>query len=254
MNNILNEILRVKYKEVEDKKEIYKNFDWSELLKSPSNAFKKALKKKEMGVIAEVKRRSPSAGEIALIDDPDRLVKLYLQGGASAISILTDHPFFGGSMEDMKKVSAQFPLLLMKDFIADPVQIAEGALFGASAVLLIVAVLGKKTPGMLSKARSFGLEVVIEVHDAEELELALDSGAEIIGVNNRDLRTFEVDLKIAERLAPLIPDTVVKISESGIRTAEDAHFLRNCGYDAILVGEALVRSKDPAQLIRSFRK
>ncbi len=226
----------------------------------PSLRFSKALQGSQLAVIAEIKKRSPSKGQISSISDPLPLALEYCQGGAGAISVLTDAPHFGGSLDDLKSVSQaladRYPDVgtLRKDFIIDSIQIAEAALAGASAVLLIVALVGEKLKSLLAVAAYLGLEALTEVHDEAELALAIDAGATIIGVNNRNLQTFHVDLATAERLRHRIPKGVIAIAESGIHSEEDAQRMANAGYDAILVGEALVRSASPAQLLPTLRR
>ncbi len=213
------------------------------------------LKGGTLSVIAEVKRASPSRGTLAAIDDPASLAKQYLAGGAAMLSILTDEAF-SGSLSDLSAVSRAFPEspILRKDFIVDLSQLEESKSVGATAVLLIVAVLGGQIPLFQREAETLGLDVLIEVHDEKELAVALSSGSKIIGVNNRNLSTFQVDLHIAERLAPLIPSHLIKVAESGIRTPEEARRMRRAGYDAVLVGEALVCSSSPKELIEEMRR
>lgn len=223
-------------------------------------AFFSALKlpKGSLTVIAEVKRRSPSKGKIAVIRDAGTLSRIYYEGGAAAISVLTDLEGFGGTLEDLKKVVAvqakfkgNYPEpcpVLRKDFVIDEIQIAEAAAAGASAVLLIVAALGKdRTKELLEATHALGLDALVEVHDEDEVQIALDVGAEIVGVNNRDLRTFDVSLDTSFRLAPLIPDNVIKVAESGIGECLDAWKLRDAGFSAVLVGESLVRAYEGSQ-------
>ncbi|PXF40177.1 Indole-3-glycerol phosphate synthase [Gracilariopsis chorda] len=209
------------------------------------------LPKGSLTVIAEIKRKSPSRGVIGTIKDPAVLSRVYNEGGAGAISVLTDFEGFGGTMEDLIKVvktqqrfKGNYPgpcPVLRKDFIIDEIQIAEAAVGGASAVLLIVAALGKdRTKQLLDATHAMGLDALVEVHDEDELQIALDVGADIVGVNNRDLRTFNVSLDTSFRLAPLIPEDVIKIAESGITDCLDAWKLRDAGFNAILVGETLV--------------
>lgn len=206
-------------------------------------------------VIAEIKRRSPSKGKIGDIKDAGLLSRVYYEGGAGAISVLTDLEGFGGTIEDLKRAvqvqetfKGNYPEpcpVLRKDFIIDEIQIAEAAAAGASAVLLIVAALGKeRTKELLDATHAFGLDALVEVHDEEELQVALDAGAEIVGVNNRDLRTFEVSLDTSLNLSRLIPDDVVKVAESGISDHRDAWRLRDAGFNAVLVGETLVRASE----------
>lgn len=217
--------------------------------------FKEALKEPGLSLIAEIKRRSPSRGVFKEIADPLLLAKKYVEGGAAALSILTDREGFGGSLRDLQLV-AQADLgvpLLRKDFILEPIQLEETVKAGADVTLLIVALLKKRTKELLKNARDLGLEALVEVHNREELDIALEAGAEIIGVNSRNLSTFTVDLETALSLAPLIPNSLVKVAESGIKTVEDAQRVYRAGYDAALVGEALVRAEDPEKLIREMR-
>ncbi len=221
----------------------------------PPPDFRAALSAPGLSVIAEVKRRSPSRGSLAADLDPVLQSKRYAEGGASAISVLTEPSHFGGSNADLEAVrnSVSVPTL-RKDFTLDPVQIWEAKAIGAGAVLLIVAILDDDTLAALhAEASLAGLAALVEVHSEEEAERALAIGAEIIGVNNRDLSTFETDLATAERIAPLIAGVAVKVGESGIHTAPDARRMAAAGYDAVLVGESLVRSQDPSALIRQLR-
>ncbi|MBA2727466.1 MAG: indole-3-glycerol-phosphate synthase, partial [Parachlamydiaceae bacterium] len=179
----------------------------------------------------------------------------YCQGGASAISVLTDTKGFGGSLEDLKQVanalSTKYPKVsvLRKDFIIHRLQLAEAVLAGANAVLLIANVVGYELKSLLLEAKSLGLETLTEVHDMADLELALKAEAPIIGINHRNLSTFEIGLDISDTLRPLIPSHVIAVAESGIHNTVSAKRMRDLGYDAILVGEALVRSDDPIKLI-----
>lgn len=222
-----------------------------------SKAFVTAIRKPPgcLAVIGEIKRRSPSKGLISDIKDPALLSRHYNEAGAAAISVLTDGPGFGGCMADLEAVvkeqarkKGQFPgpsVVLRKEFIIDPVQIAEAAVAGAHAVLLIVAALGEARTGeLLAETHRLGLDAIVEVHDEPELAAAVAVGAEIIGVNNRDLRTFEVSLETAERLRAGIPEGVIAVAESGIEECLDAWRVRDMGYSAVLVGEALVKAAD----------
>lgn len=221
----------------------------------PSTHFSAALKGPNLSVIGEVKRRSPTCGEIESINDPAELALKYCEGGASAISVLTDAHSFGGSLLDMSQVAKALKLhcpnvsVLRKDFIIHPLQLAEAVYAGANAVLLIVHVLGKNLKFLLQEAERLGLEVLTEVHDKADLELALEVEAPIIGINHRNLATFEIDLGISEILRPLIPPHIITVAESGIHQPLQAKQMRERDFDAILVGEALVRSKDPSRLI-----
>jgi len=222
-----------------------------------SKAFLTAIRKPKgcIAVIGEIKRRSPSKGLIADIKDPALLSRHYNEAGAAAISVLTDGPGFGGSMADLAvvvkeqaKKKGAYPgpsAVLRKEFIIDPVQIAEAAVAGADAVLLIVAALGEaRTGALLAETHRLGLDAIVEVHDEAELAAAVAVGSEIIGVNNRDLRTFAVSLDTAARLRAGIPDGVVAVAESGIEECLDAWRVRDMGYSAVLVGEALVKAAD----------
>ncbi len=217
--------------------------------------FRDALLAPGMSVIAEFKRRSPSAG--TLRDEPDltELVGAYRSGGAAALSILTEGPNFGGSLEDLRGARAACELpLLRKDFILDPYQLYEARTAGADAVLLIVAALApSELEALHDEARAIGLEVLVEVHDREELQSALSLGAEIVGINNRDLRDFSVDVRRTERLMDDVPSGVTVVSESGIVGAEQLRALHERGVHAVLVGEALMRAQDPAAVLRSLR-
>lgn len=213
-----------------------------------------ALAAPGLQVIAEIKRRSPSAGAIAMDLDPTAQSAQYVAGGAAAISVLTEPEFFGGSVDDLRAVRAAVDVpILRKDFIIDEAQIFEAKLAGADAVLLIVAALTPaRLEALLAVAHGIELDVLVEAHDRAELSVANASGARLIGVNNRDLRTFVTDLATAERLAPAVGESV-KVAESGVSSPRGAARMAASGYDAILVGEALVRSDDPAELIAELR-
>jgi indole-3-glycerol phosphate synthase len=206
-------------------------------------------------IIAEFKRRSPSAG--ILRDDltVSEIVRRYERGGACAISILTDEEYFGGSIVDLRaaRVSTDLPLL-QKDFVIDSIQIFEAALAGADAVLLIVAALDNLSLGELRELSEdeLGLDALVEVHTSEELRRALNAGARIIGVNNRDLRTFQVTLNTSERLIAEVPRDRILISESGLRSADSLLRLRKVGFRGFLIGEALMRASDPETALRNL--
>jgi indole-3-glycerol phosphate synthase len=206
-------------------------------------------------VIAEVKRRSPSKGALADIPDPAELAAAYERGGAAAISVLTEQRRFGGSLADLRTVRAAVATpLLRKDFMVTPYQLHEARAAGADLVLLIVAALDQPLLEKLyAEARGLGLTVLVEVHDAEETRRAVDLGAELIGVNARNLKTLDIDPDSFGRLAPLIPDTVVRVAESGISGPEDVLRYAEQGANVVLVGEALVRDGDPEAAVRSMR-
>jgi indole-3-glycerol phosphate synthase len=223
--------------------------------------FRAALKKKppeaghpQIAVIAELKKASPSKGLIRASLDPSELAQELESAGAACLSVLTDEEFFQGSLENLRKASAAVAIpCLRKDFIVDELQFVEARANCADAVLLIVAALTQSALETLARgARSHGLDVLCEVHDREELGRALDAGCDLIGVNTRDLRTFQVDLKTALDLAPEFPDDVVRVAESGIRSAEDVGRLRVAGYQAFLVGESLMRAERPGEALRNL--
>jgi indole-3-glycerol phosphate synthase len=200
----------------------------------------------ELAVIAELKRRSPSKGDLALDLDPAEAASAYAGGGAACLSVLTDRDFFGGSPDDLAaaKKASGLPVL-RKDFTVSANDVCDARLMGADAVLLIVAALDEhELESFLSLAGRLHLDALVEVHDEAELVRALDTGTRLVGVNQRDLRTFAVDPERAERLARRIPDGVVAVAESGIGGREDARRLAEAGYQAVLVGETLVRAPD----------
>ena len=226
-------------------------------------SFLAALKRKDgqLAVIAEIKRRSPSAGAINEGVAALEQAKRYQAAGASALSILTDEKYFGGTLADLKEVTAYFaktaPALpcLRKDFMVHPLQVRQAREAGASAILIIVRALTDEEIGALHHAATAaGLDALFEIHTFEEMKRALQHGAKIIGVNNRDLAVFTTDLALSENLIPHFPKGVVAVSESGIVTATDAARVRRAGAHAVLVGETLMRAADPAEVIRGFRR
>ncbi len=206
-------------------------------------------------IIGEVKRASPSAGEIRPGFDPVYLAGRLAAGGVSAISVLTEERFFRGSLDDLDRVARAVGLpVLRKDFVLDRYQLLEARARGASAVLLIAAFLEAGGLVRLAReARDLGLSPLVEIRDERELENALDSRAEIIGINNRDLATMEVDIAATLRIAPLAPPGCVLVSESGFRSKSDLERLAGTGISAVLVGEAFMRAEDPAEAVRAFR-
>jgi len=210
-----------------------------------------ALKRDAVTVIAEVKRSSPSRGDLAPIPDPAALAREYAAGGAAAISVLTEPRRFHGSLADLEAVrqAVEIPVL-RKDFIYCSYQLWEALAYGADLVLLIVAVLDQSAlVSLIERAESLGLTPLVEVHTAEEVSRAVDAGARIIGVNARDLRTFEVDRDLFGRLAPRIPNGIVKVAESGVRGPRDLLAYAAAGADAVLVGEGLVTDRNPRQAV-----
>jgi len=207
-----------------------------------------------INVIAEHKRRSPSRGPIREDLVPAQVARAYERGGAIALSVLTDEDFFGGRLEHLVEARAATALpALRKDFVIDAYQVWEARAAGADALLLIVAVLSDvELRALLAEAGAAGLDALVEVHDRQELDRALAGGARVVGVNNRDLKTLAVNLETAISLAPRIPDEVVAVAESGIKTGADVRRLREAGYDAFLVGEHLMSASDPGAALQAL--
>lgn len=223
----------------------------------PPRDFAGALRRPngKLAVIAEFKRRSPSKGDLAPDADPVVTAKAYEAGGAAALSVLTDGPYFGGSIADLQAARDATALpALRKDFTIDEIQIYEARAIGADAILLIVAAIPEVAllADLQGLAHDLGMAVLVEAHDGREVEVALAAGARIVGVNSRDLATFSEDLGGAASLSALIPPDAVAIAESSIRSLPDAQRMAAAGFDAVLVGEALVRALDPTGLIRDF--
>ncbi len=213
-----------------------------------------ALRKPGLAVIAEMKQRTPTVGVLADDYRPADLAHAYTEGGAAAISVLTHMAGFGGRVEHIRAVRAATQLpILRKDFVTDPYEVAEARACGADAVLLIVAALeAGQLKDLIGLAKSRGIAALVEVHDEAETAASLEAGARAIGVNHRDLRTFNVDLALTARLRKLVPREVVLVAESGIHSAADARRMREAGADAILVGELMMRAADPAAKIREL--
>jgi len=217
--------------------------------------FRAALTRADrVALIAECKRRSPGAGAIRPDLDPVELSRAYAQAGAAAVSVLTDREYFGGSRDDLETVRSATPVpVLRKDFTIDPLHVIEARAMGADAVLLIVRILSDRALRELhAEASALGMSVLVEVHDAAELERAASMGADLIGINNRDLSTFRTDLRTTLELVERVPDGALVVSESGIRGPEDVARLGEAGVDAILVGEALLKSGDPEAAARAM--
>ncbi|MCW2760277.1 MAG: indole-3-glycerol phosphate synthase TrpC [Marmoricola sp.] len=214
-----------------------------------------AFRSSGLSVVAEVKRRSPSKGALADIADPAALASAYAAGGADAISVLTEQRRFGGSLEDLRAVRAAVSTpLLRKDFVVTDYQLLEARAAGADLVLLIVAALdGSLLAELHDQARSLGLTVLTEVHDEDEIVRALDIGANLVGVNARNLRTLDVDRDTFGRLVTMLPDDVVKVAESGVSGPEDAARYADDGADVVLVGEALVKNGDPQAAVAAMK-
>lgn len=255
--SILDEIVQYKEKEVREAKALYpvKLLEQSIFFPSPTVSLKKYIQREDKtGIIAEFKRKSPSKGIINAHASVERTTIGYMQAGASALSVLTDKHFFGGSNEDLKTVRKyNFCPVLRKDFTIDEYQIIEAKSIGADAILLIAAVLApNRSKELAALAHSFGLEVLLEVHDELELKQNLETGADLIGVNNRNLKTFEVSIDTSKRLSELMPDGVISVSESGISSPETILELKNFGYEGFLVGENFMRHSRPEEEAKVF--
>jgi len=224
-------------------------------LAPPPRSFADALARSgAVNVIAEHKRRSPSRGAIREDLEPADVARGYEKAGAAALSVLTDEPFFGGRIEHLVAARAATGVpVLRKDFVVDPWQVWEARAAGADAVLLIAAALeDDELSSLLALAGEAGLDALVEVHDRGELDRALGAGARVVGVNNRNLKTLEVSLDTAVSLSPAIPDDVVAVAESGIRTGDDIRRLREAGFAAFLIGERLMSAPDPGAALRSL--
>ena len=223
----------------------------------PARPFTAALRRADgrVAVIAEIKRRSPSKGELAPDLVPGATAKAYEAGGAAALSVLTDAPYFGGSVTDLQDARDACAIpVLRKDFTIDEVQVYEARAIGADAILLIAAALPDDAvlADLHALGSELGMGVLVETHDERELDRALAAGARVVGVNSRDLTTFAEDLGVGERLASLLPPDVIAVAESAVRSAADAARMAGAGFDAVLVGEALVRAEDPSALVRDL--
>jgi indole-3-glycerol phosphate synthase len=221
----------------------------------PPRDFDGALRDRpEVRIIAEMKRRSPSAGALADLYDPRILAQEYAGNGAAAVSVLTDERYFAGQPMDLRRAREYMPLpILRKDFLIDPYQVHESRYHEADAVLLIAAILdGRRLDDMLALARKLGMAALVECHDEAEVERALAVGATILGINNRNLSTLDVDLGVTERLAPMVPPDRVLVAESGLQTRADLERLAAAGIDAALIGTALMRDPEPGEALRRF--
>jgi indole-3-glycerol phosphate synthase len=216
----------------------------------PPPSFRSALRLSAVAVVAEVKRRSPSAGSIREDLEPAERAALYAAHGAAAVSVLTDGPYFGGSIEDLQAAVQRCPVpVLRKDFILDRLQIIEARAAGAAAVLLIVRALGRELRSMIGYAAEVGIDALIEVHSPRELGAALDAGATIIGVNSRDLDSFKVDTEAAWKIVSEVPADLIAVAESGMATREDVVRAAEAGADAVLIGTALSAAAAPEVLL-----
>jgi indole-3-glycerol phosphate synthase len=222
---------------------------------SQRRPFAAALTRHAPAIISEIKKASPSKGLIAADFNPGAQARAYLSGGAAALSVLTDRKFFEGSLSDLIGARAGVPLpVLRKDFTIDELDVIEAAAAGADAILLIAAILTRdELERFRQLADRYQMAALVEVHDEAELDVALESGARIVGVNSRNLRSFEVSLATSERLAARLPAGVIRVAESGIHTRADVERLQACGFQAFLVGESLMKSGDAAQALRELR-
>ncbi|HEV2803826.1 MAG TPA: indole-3-glycerol phosphate synthase TrpC [Chthoniobacterales bacterium] len=245
--NRLDEILQVKRAEIERLRPRRDELHRAALLRNDFRPFASALQQGDgkVALIAEVKKASPSAGVIVEQFDPLAIAKNYARAGVEAISVLTDEQFFQGHLRYLSLIrEAVAQPLLRKDFILDPIQIMEAAAAGADAILLIVAALTQdELTALLETAATYQLDALVEVHTLPELDRVLETEARLIGINNRNLATFEIDLAVTETLSEQVPQEIVLVSESGIKTAEDLARIKACGVDAVLIGEALMRGQ-----------
>lgn len=254
--DILREIMEHKRSEVDKRLPNLSKYRAAALQRNDFGGFRTALDRgaDRLGIIAEVKKASPSAGVIDPDFDPTRQANMYIDGGANCISVLTDEKYFQGSLADLTAISRESKVpLLRKDFICHELQIYEAIISGADAILLIVAALDDETLSRLYKeAFDFQLDILVEVHDLAEMERALELGADLIGINNRNLKTFETDLATTEKLAEEVDEEVLLVSESGIKTAADCQRVLEAGANAVLVGETLMRANNPAETMQEW--
>ena len=258
-SNFLGEILLQKKMEIDAYKAILKETDLQHMIRgaAPARSLSAALKRAaSVAVIAEMKKASPSAGIIRARYHPSELAESYGAAGADAVSVLTDETFFLGAVQHLVHVR---PLLdvpvLRKDFIIDPYQVLQSRAFGADALLLIAGILSQlQLADLLAVTRELGMQALVEVHNAQEMETALQAGAGIIGINNRDLKTFRVDLAAFESLAPMALGQAVLIAESGMQCGEDMQRMAAAGADAVLVGSHFMRQADPGAALAEFKQ
>lgn len=255
-HNILDKIVADKYKEVALRKSLIpiKQLEGSILFERPQNSLTNALRNSTSGLIAEHKRRSPSKSEINQSLNVQDVATGYENAGVCGMSVLTDAKYFGGSLDDLllARAATQFPLL-RKEFIIDEYQLIEAKAYGADVILLIAAILSKDEIKKLSQmAKNLGLEVLLEVHNEEELHKSIMPSLDLLGVNNRNLKTFEVSLTTSKSLSKLIPNDFVKVSESGISSVEAIKELKTYGYQGFLIGENFMKTEDPGKSAEEF--
>jgi indole-3-glycerol phosphate synthase len=257
--NILDKIIETKKTEVAIQKKLVsiEQLEKYPLFSRKCNSLKTSLLKTDSsGIIAEFKQKSPSKGEINFKVKVEEVTKDYANAGVAGISVLTDYEYFGGSLENLVKARETNPeiSILRKDFMIDSYQIVEAKAHGADVILLIAACLEKEQAELLAKkAKELGMEVLMEVHNAEELE-KVNNFVDIVGVNNRDLKTFTMDVETSVQLSKLIPDKFVKISESGLDSAKTIHYLRENGFKGFLIGETFMKTENPGEVCRMFIK
>jgi len=257
--NILHEIAERTKKRIDEQKKGMPALALAEIARSMESSvvfpFEKALRSADIAFICEIKRASPSNGVIAENFPYLSIAKDYEAAGAKAISVLTEPYYFRGSDRYLREIADRVSIpLLRKDFIVDRYMIDEAKILGASAVLLICALLNQETlAAYIGAAHQLGLSALVEAHTEAEADMALSAGARIIGVNNRNLQTFDVDISISERLRRIVPRDILFVAESGVRTADDVNRLRQCGADAVLIGETLMRSPDKKAALAALR-
>ncbi|SHE37159.1 indole-3-glycerol phosphate synthase [Fodinibius roseus] len=259
MATILDEIVEQTARDLQKRKQkvTFKDLESHERYEQPARNFKKALADApDVAIIAEIKKASPSKGLIRKDFDPRKIAGQYQEGGASAISVLTDQPAFKGRLEYLEIASKEVSIpLLRKDFIIDPYQIKEAKAYGADAVLLIVAITeGQQLEELLHAAEEFGIQALVECYSENDVENVMFDQVDILGVNNRDLRTFEVDLHRGVALLQRAPEETVLVSESGLRRAEDLYYLYEKKIHAALIGEHFMRQPDPGRALRNMKK
>ncbi|MFO7890771.1 MAG: indole-3-glycerol phosphate synthase TrpC [bacterium] len=254
--SILNSIIEYKQKEVEKLKAEHPISQQRYDFENCSNNFPSNVKKSGISIIAEVKRKSPSAGNLKKNFNPVIIAEMYKKSGADAVSVLTDKKFFGGDNSHLSSIKNKIKIpVLRKDFIIDPYQVYESKIIGADCILLIAGILEKNMlKDLITITGELGMAGLIEVHSEKEIGKSLKCGAEIIGVNNRDLSTFKVNIEKSLQLGRMIPDNIMKISESGIRTASQINKLYEAGFDGVLIGEAFMKASDPGKLIQNWKQ
>ncbi len=253
-NRFLEKIIAYKQNELQRHRQFLKAADLEHMIRGvePPLPLDRALQKNGLAIIAEMKKASPSEGVIRQAFSPPDIARDYMQAGASALSVLTDERFFQGSIQHIRQIRNQVSVpILRKDFIIDPYQILEARAFGADAVLLIAAILSRdELTAFLQLARDLGMQALVEVHNEAELEQAKAAGARIIGINNRDLHTFRVDLAVTEKLAPLAGRDTLLVAESGIHSAADLRRMRDAGVHAVLIGTHFMRAEHPGEALK----